>query len=91
MAQLFDNLPRFVSDLSIGAPGVGLFRINNQAGFLETIQPSASGSLHGVFSSPFTPGPIAGDFASSALFLLALLPWLIKRKLSSYRQQSRVR
>jgi hypothetical protein len=88
--DIFDNLPRFVSDLSI-APGFGLFRINNQAGFLETIQPSASGSLHGVFSSPFAPGPIAGDFASSALFLLALLPWLIKRKLSSYRPRSSVR
>ena len=52
--------------------------------------PSTSGFFNGFFSnSAFVPAPIAGDVP--ALFLLALLPWLIKRKLSSYRPGSSVR
>jgi hypothetical protein len=78
------NIPSFLSISTDGlGMGIGEFKIFS-GGILE-----ASGTFHGVFSAPFVPAPIAGDFAS-ALFLLALLPWLIKRKLSSYRPQSSV-
>jgi hypothetical protein len=88
----FDSSGR-LSILNIqGGPlgmGAGGFTIQTTGsdGFLKI----ASGTFLGqqFSNSLFVPGPIAGDLP--ALFLLALLPWLIKRKLSSYRPQSSVR